>query len=204
MNGPSTRGGGGDPLPPASATRVLLAAAQGEPGGADELFALVYGELRQLAAAALGRERAGHTLQPTALVHEAWMRLAGADPAAWQGRAHFFGAAARCMRQILVEHARGRERLKRGGGWRRVELEEGVAMAGDEELDVLALDRALERLAALSARQARVVELRFFSGLPVEAVAELLDLSARTVEREWRFARAWLAQALAEEADREP
>lgn len=200
-NGP-TRSRGGDPAPPPErATRALLAAARGEPGSGDELFALVYGELRELAASTLGRERAGHTLQPTALVHEAWMRLAGTDPAAWQGRAHFFGAAARSMRQILVEHARGRERLKRGGGWRRVAIEASLAPTRDEDFDVLALDRALERLAALSERQGRIVELRFFSGLSVEAVAELMNLSARTVEREWRFARAWLAQALTEEQD---
>jgi len=199
MNGPS-RSGGDDPAPPPGrATRSLLAAARGQPGSADELFALVYGELRQLAASALGGERAGHTLQPTALVHEAWMRLAGTDPSAWQGRAHFFGAAARSMRQILVEHARGRERLKRGGGWRRVEIEASVAPTEEKDFDVLALDRALERLAALSERQGRIVELRFFSGLSVEAVAELMDLSPRTVEREWRFARAWLAQALSDE-----
>ena len=188
-----------DPAPAGRATRALLAAARGEPGGADELFALVYGELRQLAASTLDRERAGHTLQPTALVHEAWMRLAGVDASAWQGRAHFFGAAARSMRQILVEHARGRERLKRGGGWRRIEIDPSLVTAPSEDFDVLALDRALERLTALSERQGRIVELRFFSGLSVEEVGELMGLSTRTVEREWRFARAWLAQELSEE-----
>ncbi|MGH7149523.1 MAG: sigma-70 family RNA polymerase sigma factor [Planctomycetota bacterium] len=178
-------------------TRLLRAREQGEPGSEEKLFLLVYDELREIAGAFLRRERPDHTLQPTALVHEAWMRLVDAESVGWQGRAHFFGTAARAMRRILVEHARGKERLKRGGAWRRVDLDPDL-MQGGEEVDLDALDRALEKLAALSERPARVVELRFFSGLPVETVAEVLGVSARTVEREWRFARAWLAEALGE------
>jgi RNA polymerase sigma factor (TIGR02999 family) len=180
---------------------MLRAVERGEPGSAEQLFLLVYDELRRLAGAYLDHERLGHTLQPTALVHEAWMRLVDAETVEWQGRAHFLGIAARAMRQILVEHARGKQRLKRGGGWRRVELEPGLARAAEEGPDLVALDRALERLAALSERQARIVELRFFGGLPVESVAYLLEVSKRTVEREWRFARAWLAEALAADRD---
>jgi RNA polymerase sigma factor (TIGR02999 family) len=180
---------------------MLRAVERGEPGSAEQLFLLVYDELRRLAGAYLDRERLGHTLQPTALVHEAWMRLVDVDTIEWQGRAHFLGVAARAMRQILVEHARGKQRLKRGGAWRRVELETGLARAAEDGPDLVALDRALERLAALSERQARIVELRFFGGLPVESVAYLLEVSKRTVEREWRFARAWLAEALAADRD---
>jgi RNA polymerase sigma factor (TIGR02999 family) len=178
-------------------TCILRALERGEPGSAEALFLLVYDELRRLASGYLERERSGHTLQPTALAHEAWLRLVDADAVEWQGRAHFLGVAARAMRQILVEHARGRQRLKRGGGWHRVELDPGVAATADEGPDLVALDRALEQLGALSARQAKVFELRFFGGLPTASVAFLVGVSERTVEREWRFARAWLAEALA-------
>ncbi|MCI0586631.1 MAG: sigma-70 family RNA polymerase sigma factor [Planctomycetes bacterium] len=182
-------------------TLALRALERGEAGSAEALFLLVYDELRRLAGAYLDRERSGHTLQATALVHEAWLRLVDVDPVEWKGRAHFLGVAARAMRQILVEHARGRQRLKRGGGWRRVELETGIASGAEGGPDLVALDAALGKLAALSERQARIVEMRFFGGLPVESVAFLLGTSKRTVEREWRFARAWLAEALAPEKE---
>jgi RNA polymerase sigma factor (TIGR02999 family) len=179
------------------ATCILRALERGEPGSSQALFLLVYDELRRLASGYLDRERPDHTLQATALVHEAWLRLVDVDAVEWQGRAHFLGVAARAMRQILVEHARSRQRRKRGGGWRRTELDPALAATADGGPDLVALDRALERLGALSARQAKVFELRFFGGLPVASVAFLVGVSERTVEREWRFARAWLAEAVA-------
>ena len=144
----------------------------------------------------IASERAGHTLQPTALVHEAWMRLEGDER--WNDRQHFFATAARAMRRVLVDHARGRGRSKRAGGWRRVELEEADSAGAllTEEVDLVELDAALAELEVLSPRQTRVVELRFFSGLEVDAVAAVLDVSEATVARDWRFARAWLARAL--------
>lgn len=193
----------GTELPPYSergeATRLLERLAAGERSDADRLLELIYGELRQLAGAQLVRERAGHTLQPTALVHEAWLRLIDQQRVAWQGRGHFLGIAAQAMRRILVDHARGKRRAKRGGAWRRVQLEEGALTEAGDGLDLLALEDALERLAQLSERQARVVELRFFGGLSSEESAELLGVTRRTVERDWRFARAWLYEELAGE-----
>src|SRR5262245_60222016 len=143
-------------------TLALRALERGEPGSAEALFLLVYEELRRLAGAYLDRERSDHTLQATALVHEAWIRLVDVDSVEWQGRAHFVGGAARAMRQVLGGTAGGRQRLKRGGGWRRVELDTGPPPPADHGPDLVALDGALEKLATLSERQARIVELRFF------------------------------------------
>jgi RNA polymerase sigma factor (TIGR02999 family) len=178
-------------------TTGLLAAAQnGEPGSEEQLFEALYGELKRMAGGLLREERAGHTLQPTALVHEAWLRLIDAREAGPGGRGHFLGLAARAMRRILVEHARARQRLKRGGEWRRVDLVAEVVDAGAEN-EILAIDGELDVLAGLSERQARIVEMRYFTGLSLEEVAEALGLSTRSVEREWRFARAWLGDRLA-------
>ena len=177
-------------------TRLLQAAERGEPGSEERLFEALYQELKGMAGRLLGDERVNHTLQPTALVHEAWMRLVDARAVGDGGRGRFLGLAARAMRRILVEHARARQRLKRGGGWRRVEMTAEVADASAEE-EILAIDGQLEVLAGLSERQARIVEMRFFSGLTLEEVAAALGLSASTVEREWRFARAWLGERLA-------
>lgn len=163
-----------------------------------ELFPLVYDELKRVARRYLSRERAGHTLQPTALVHEAWMRLQGHE-ASWQGRTHVVAAGAQAMRHLLVDHGRGRRRAKRGGGVASVTLHEWLDAADQRPVsieDVLALDEALRKLAEVDARQARVVELRFFGGLSVPEVAEALGVSARTVEGEWTHARAWLRRAL--------
>jgi len=180
-------------------TRLLKAASASESEGITALFESVYDELRRLAGMAFERESSGHTLQPTALVHEAWMRLERVQGIDWQDRRHFFRVAARAMRRILVEHVRTRQRLKRGGAAQRIELtEEAALVTNGGEADVLAIDGALEKLEALSERQARIVELRFFADLPVEDVANVLDVSKRTVEREWRFARAWLAKELGE------
>ncbi len=164
--------------------------------GVETLFAIVYDDLRRVAATMLKEERTAHTLSATALVHEAYLRLGGRHPGAWQDRAHFMATAARAMRRVLCDHARGRGRLKRGGDHRRLEL--GVAREADpgRGADLLALDEALDRLALESLRAARVVEMRYFGGMRGEDVATVLGVSARTAERDWRFARAWLLKEL--------
>jgi RNA polymerase sigma factor (TIGR02999 family) len=184
-------------------TRLLDAAAAGEPHAAAELLPLVYAELRQLAAARMAAERAGHTLNPTALVHEAYLRLVGGDtPQNWDGRGHFFAAAAEAMRRILVEAARRRGRLKHGGGLRRVDWLDGEAAAApadDEQL--LLLDDSLTRLAAARPQAAQLVQLRFFSGLTAEEAAPVVGLSPRSARRLWAYARAWLRRDMGREAD---
>lgn len=162
----------------------------------ERLVPVVYDELRVLAAAQLRGERADHSLQPTALVHEAYVRLAADDRTPWQDRGHFFRAAARAMRRILIEHARRRRRKKRGGGRRRVSLGAIEASSWDEPEDLLALDEALRRLERRDPRSAEVVQLRYFGGFSVPETAEALGVSERTVNREWTFARAWLRAAL--------
>ena len=159
---------------------------------------LVYDELRRLAHHYLRQERSDHTLQSTALVHEAYLRLAGQNPPQWQNRAHFYGIAAHLMRQILVEYARGRGAAKRGGGACRVTLDDAVA--APEQLDVVELDKALTGLAELDEQQSRVVELRFFGGLTIEDTSEVLGISPATVKRDWIAARAWLYRAMTGEA----
>jgi len=182
------------------ATRALRALARGEPEQEPRLFELVYAELRRLAARCLEQERADHTLQPTALVHEAYLELIGPDgSASVKDRQQFLAIAAQAMRRTLIDHARGKQRAKRGGGWKRVELEPELGAAGAEELDLLELDRALEALHAHSEELARLVELRFFAGLPMNEVADVLGISERTAGREWSFARAWLEQFMREQ-----
>jgi RNA polymerase sigma factor (TIGR02999 family) len=181
-------------------TRLLHCLEAGEAGKAGELLPLVYDELRALARAHIAREKPGRTLQATDLVHEAWLRVAGERDPAWSGRAHFFGAAARAMRRILVEQARRRGRLRHGGAGERVQLEE-VELAPDmhaagSALDVLAVEEALVRLEGEDQRKGRIVELRYFAGLTVEETAQVLELSVGTIEREWRFIRAWLREEL--------
>lgn len=179
-------------------TRLLRELDEGRPGAADRLAPLVYEELHVLAVHAMRREREGHTLQPTALLHEAFFRLMGQQDVAWQNRAHFYGIAATAMRRILVDHARRKRAAKRDGGV-RVTLEDHSALsAGDSGrvLDVIALDDALQRLGELDPRQARVVELRFFAGLEVEETARALGISPATVKRDWTFARAFLLREL--------
>ena len=163
----------------------------------DSLLPLVYQELRRLAAGYLRREKPGQTLQPTALVHEAYLKLLKDRPERWQNRAHFCAIAAHAMRQILIERARARDALKRGGGQPRVTFDEGLpAAAPGQSIDMLALDAALDRLAALDPGQARIVELRFFGGLSIEETAEAMNISPATVKRHWAAARAWLAKEL--------
>lgn len=163
----------------------------------DALLPAVYGELRALAARHLRAERADHTLQPTALVHEAYLRLASVPQVSALDRGQFFGLAAQMMRRILVNHAESRNAVKRGGLATRVTLDESVSWAGERALDLVELDDALTRLAAISVRQAQVVELRFFAGLGIDEAAEVLGISPATVKREWTLARAWLRDALA-------
>jgi RNA polymerase sigma factor (TIGR02999 family) len=173
-------------------TLLLTAAAGGDRRAAAGLLPLVYQELRKLASARLAAEPAGHTLQATALVHEAYIRLIGDEPCAWQGRSHFFAAAAEAMRRILVENARRKKRLKHGGDRRRVPLDDVAAPAGAPADDLLALDEALAGLAEEDPVKARLVELRFFAGLSVEDAARCLGISRATADRFWAYARAWL------------
>lgn len=180
---------------------VLLARAQkGDRHATDELFPLVYEELRQLSQQHLAQERRSHTLQPTALVNEAYLRLVGDGDVTWENRAHFFGAAARAIRRILTDHARTKGRLKRGGGNKPVPLsDDAVAAPADESLDLVAVDAALEKLAALDPQKAKVVELRFFAGLTGDQVALALGVSPSTIARDWQFARAWLHREITKE-----
>ena len=160
------------------------------------LSELVHDELRRVAGGLMRRERADHTLQPTALVHEAYLRLVDETAVAWENRAHFFGVAARAMRQILIEHARRRGAAKRGGGWQRLTLD-GLQIAAASDVEVLELEEALQQLEKMDERMARVVELRLFGGLKVDEVARVLGISRRTVYVDWRVARLWLVHQLA-------
>ena len=167
--------------------------------GPESAFALVYDELRRLAAAALQHERTDHTLQPTALVHEAYLRLADEPTRRWENRGHFLAVAARAMRRILVDHARKHNAAKRGSGAIRLSLDvvEHAVAVPTNSVDLVVLDAALDKLNGLDARQARIVELRFFGGLSVEETADIVGASARTVKRDWQFARAWLKREMA-------
>ena len=174
------------------ATHLLQNLAKGDAGAVDRLIPLVYNELRHLASRYLKRERPGHTLQATALVHEAYLQLVDASSIDWQGRTHFFALAARVARRVLIQHARVHNAQKRGGDRRKITLADGLAIASSQEIDLLDLDEALTRLAAIHERQAHVVELRFFGGLSVEEAAAALGVSERTVKGDWKVARAWL------------
>jgi len=173
-------------------TRLLLDWTNGNKAALDQLMPLVYDELRRLADSYLRREDREHTLQPTALVHEAYMRLVNQNLPNWQGRSHFFGVAARLMRQILVDHARSHLAAKRGGGLRKVAIEDSIAFSKERSADLLALDQALTALASVDPRKCQIVELRFFGGLNAEATAEAVGVSAVTVRRELRMAETWL------------
>jgi RNA polymerase sigma factor (TIGR02999 family) len=173
-------------------TKLLIQWSKGDSDALDALVPLVYDELRRLAQLYLSREKPGHTLSSTALVHEAYLRLVQQKDVTWQNRAHFFGVAARMMRRILVDHARRRGYAKRGGGALTLSLDETIAPAPEREISLVALDEALDSLAKLDERQSRMVELRFFGGLTIEETSEVLGVSAPTVKREWASARAWL------------
>jgi RNA polymerase sigma-70 factor (ECF subfamily) len=180
----------------ADVTGLLARASGGDMRAADELLPLVYNKLRALAADLMRRERADHTLDPTALVHEAYLKLVDQTRARWEDRTHFFSVAAQALRRVLVDHARGHARAKRGGLQAKLPLCEGLITAYEQTIDTLALDDALNRLAEQDAQRARVVELRFFGGLTIDEIAAVLQLSTRTVERQWRYARAWLYREL--------
>lgn len=178
-------------MPETDVTELLRAVNSGSGEAYDALLRLIYDELRSIAGGLMRRERGYRTLQPTALVHEAYMRLAGSD-SRWENRAHFFGAAARAMRRILVEHARQRRSQRRGGDLERVTFEDLDVQAEDPQLDLVALDEALTRLGGIDERLVRVVELRYFAGCTLEETAALLDTATATVKRDWAYARAWL------------
>jgi RNA polymerase sigma factor (TIGR02999 family) len=184
---------------PQQVTRILGALSTGEPQASDELLPLVYSDLRKLATSRMSRLAPGQTLQATALVHEAYVRLVGSTDPGWQGRAHFFGAAARAMRDILADHLRRKGSLKRGGHLRQVGEDTAAELSSEgPSTDVLAVEEALEDFEREYPRQAEVVTLSFFGGLTAAEIAEVLDLSTRTVERDWRFAKAWLNSRLSE------
>ena len=185
-----------------SVTEALRASTRGDPKAPDRLLALVYEDLRQIARSKMAGLGPGQTLQTTALVHEAWIKIAESKPMDWSDRAHFFGAAARAMRNILVDQARRKASLKHGGSWERVEILEPSIQSPEE--NILALDEILARLEAIDPRRAQVVMLRFFTGLATEVVAEILQVSVTTVERDWRFARAWLQNQLENPKYRRP
>ena len=182
--------------PSADATTTLLEAARGRKDAADQLLKLIYPELRALAESYLRRERAGHTLSATSLVHEAYLKLIEQSRAQWTDRAHFFALAAQAIRRILVDYARTRNREKRGGGAAPIELHPDAAATLNQNLDFVELHEALEKLAALSPRQADIVELRFFGGMSLDEIAEVLNTSPRTVDGDWAMARAWLKAQL--------
>lgn len=183
----------------ADVTQILAQIEQGDPQAASQLLPLVYAELRRLAAQKMSREASGHTLQPTALVHEAFLRLVGdQDCEQWDSRGHFFAAAGEAMRRILIENARRRRTAKRGGAMARCELKEEDAVFDANVDSLLALEEALTRLADFDAELARLVELRYFIGLTIEETAKVLDLSPRTVKRNWAYARAWLRREMDE------
>jgi RNA polymerase sigma factor (TIGR02999 family) len=186
------------------ATGLLTAIEAGDPRAAEQLFPLVYDELRELAARRLARESPGQTLQATALVHEAYLRLVGSGPASWNSRGHFFAAAAEAMRRILIEHARRKRAGRHGGGFRRVELD-GVDLPGPAPSeDILALDEALSRLAAEDPIKAELVKLRYFGGLSVEDAGRVLGISRATADRYWAYARVWLYSELSESGPSDP
>jgi RNA polymerase sigma factor (TIGR02999 family) len=185
--------------PAQNVTQLLLGWGKGDKEALDQLLPIVYDELRRQAARYLRRERVGHTLQTTALIHEAYIRLVDQRNMQWQNRAHFFGIAAQLMRRILVDHARTKKRAKRGGSDIRVSLADATLVVKSRDLDVVALDEALERLVEIDEQQARIVELRFFSGLTVEETAEVLSISPATVKRDWSMAKAWLHREISDE-----
>lgn len=177
-------------------TQLLIEWSNGDKAALDKLMPLIHEELRRLAHHYMSRERRGHTLQTTALINEAYLRLVNRKNVHWQNRAHFFAIAAQCMRSILVDHARGLAYAKRGGGGTKIPLDDAMTVSREKAAEVVALDEALLTLSELDPKQSRVVELRFFGGLTIEETAEVLDLSPATIKREWMSAKAWLFNQL--------
>lgn len=189
---------------PDDLTGLLQQWSRGSRESEEQLFALVYRDLKRMAARRLSAERAGHTLQPTALVNEAYLRLAAQNNARWRNRGHFFAMAAGMMRRILVDHARARHRHKRGGGAITISLDPRLGLHAETDLDILAVDEALDRLGRIDAPKARVVELRFFGGLSIPETARALDCSTATIDRHWAAAKAWLFRELRSERIDDP
>lgn len=185
---------------PQDVTQLLVAWNQGNPAALDQLLPVVYDELRRLARSYLRRERPDHTLQATALVHEAYLRLIDQNQVTWQNRAHFFGIAAQMMRRILVNHALAKKTEKRGGLQHKLPLDEAVSFAAQREVDLVALDDALKTLESLDPQQSRIVELRFFAGLSIEETAEVLNISPATIKRDWSTAKIWLRREISRQA----
>jgi RNA polymerase sigma factor (TIGR02999 family) len=183
-------------------TRLLVAWQRGDRPALEKLMPLVYDELHRQAVRFFSRERAGHTLQPTALVNEVYLRLVNQRETGWKNRAQFFGLAAQMMRRILVSHARARHAAKRGGMEQCITLQEGLAVGSRKDMNVLVLDEALKKLEAIDLEKSRMVELRFFTGLSVEETAQVMGMSSRTIKRQWRTARAWLRREIAASEDR--
>ena len=186
----------------ADLTQILQAVEKGEETSSERLLPLVYDELRRLAAVKMASERGNQTLQPTALVHEAWLRLTTPGEVRWENRGHFFSAAAEAMRRILIENARRKQAVKRGGGWERLDLDHVEIATQTTDEAVLAIDEALEKLAYEDAKAAELVKLRFFGGLTLEEAGQALGLSERTARRYWAFARAWLYDEIQGQANR--
>jgi RNA polymerase sigma factor (TIGR02999 family) len=182
----------GDLKGEADVTALLRAWRSGDDAARDRLFAVLYADLRRRAGARLRAERPGHTLQPTALVHEAYLRLVDQAHVDWQNRAQFLGVASEMMRRILIDHARGHKMAKRSGQWVKVTIDDGMAGSRPRDIDLLNLDEAMRRLAEFDPRKSRIAELRFFGGLSLEETGHVLDLSVATIERDWQVARAWL------------
>jgi RNA polymerase sigma factor (TIGR02999 family) len=183
------------------ANALLAAVKDGDRSRVAELVDMVYQDLRRLAQQYMAQEKPGHTLQPTALVHEAFLKLIDQTRVDWRDRTHFFAVGAQAMRRILVNHAKSRGRVKRGGGLRKLPLDKALTVSLENDDEILAVDEALEKLAALDERQAMIVELRFFGGLNVEETAAVLEVSTRTIEREWAACRAWLRRELGDRAE---
>jgi RNA polymerase sigma factor (TIGR02999 family) len=187
--------------PPNEITERLIAWGAGDRAALDQLLPVVYQELRRMAGNYLRQENPGHTLQPTALVHEAWLRLIDQARVDWRNRAQFFGVAAQMMRRILVDHAKAKHREKRGGDAVKLSLDDVINLSGERAADLLALDDALDELTRVDERKSRVVELRYFGGFTVEEIAQILEVSPETVMRDWKLAKAWLYQQIRQEAD---
>jgi RNA polymerase sigma factor (TIGR02999 family) len=179
-------------------TQLLVDWSEGNEFAKEQLFPLVYEELRQMARRYLRRQPAGHTFQTTELIHEAYLKLAHQDGKIWQNRAHFFGVAAQAMRHILVDYARSKQSQKRGGWQERVTLNDNAVVSTENSDEIVALDNALKQLATMDERKSRVVELKFFGGLNIEEIADVLKISVKTVKRDWSFARTWLLRELAD------
>jgi RNA polymerase sigma factor (TIGR02999 family) len=184
------------PTPPPRITQLLVAWGHGDEAALDRIIPLVHGELQQIARRCMGGQHGGHSLQPTALVNEAYLRLVDVQQMNWQNRAHFLAMAARLMRRILVDHARSKGYAKRGGGAARITLDDDLVVPNEPGRDLVALDDALEALAKVDERKSRMIELRFFGGLTVEEAAAVFDVSPDTVKRDWRLAKAWLLREL--------